>query len=174
MPLYEYDGEKPRIAPTTFVHPQAVLIGNISIGERCFIAPGVVIRADVGPVVIHNDTSIQDNTVIHVNPGAQVVIEEEVIVGHSVVLHDVHIMPRCVIGMNSVLLFGVICEEGAFVGAGTVVPNGMRIPAGKIAAGNPAKIIKNVTQEQKDYARFGVEDYLRLTERYSKTMKLLS
>jgi len=174
MPIYEFDGKKPGISPKSFVHPEAVLIGDVTIGSRCFIAPGVVIRADCGPVIIQDNSSIQDNTVIHVNPGAKVIIEREVLVGHSVVLHDVHIKSRCVIGMGAVLLFGVVCEEGVFIGAGSVVPNGMHIPAGKLATGIPAKIIKDVTPEQKSYAKFGVEDYLRLTEEYLKGMKLVS
>jgi len=174
MPIYEFDGKKPTISPKSFVHPEAVLIGDVTIGSRCFIAPGVVIRADCGPVIIQDDTSIQDNTVIHVNPGAEVIIEKEVLVGHSVVLHDVHIKPRCLIGIGAILLFGAVCEEGVFVGAGSVVPSGMHIPAGKLAVGSPAKIIKDVTPEQKTYAKLGVEDYLRLTEEYLRGMKLIS
>jgi len=174
VPVYEYNGKRPSISPTSFVHPDAVLIGDVSIGDRCFIAPGVVIRADEGPVVIDCDTSIQDNTVIHVNPGARVVIEREVLVGHSVVLHDVHVMPHCVIGMGAVLLFDVVCEEGVFIGAGTVVPNRMRIPAGKLAAGNPARIIKDVSSAQREYARFGIGDYRKLVEKYSCSLKRIS
>ena len=174
MPIYEFDGKKPTISPTSFVHPEAVLIGDVTIGSRCFMAPGVVIRADCGPVIIQDDTSIQDNTVIHVNPGTEVIVEKEVLVGHSAVLHDVHIKPRCLIGIGAILLFGVVCEEGAFIGAGSVVQSGMHIPAGKLAVGSPAKIIKNVTPEQKAFAEIGIRDYLQLTEKYLKGMKLIS
>jgi phenylacetic acid degradation protein len=174
MPIYEFEGKKPAISPKSFVHPDAVIIGDVTVGDRCFIAPGVVIRADNGPVTIHEDTSIQDNTVIHVDPGATVVIEKEVLVGHTVVIHDSHIKDRCVIGMGAILLFGVVCEEGAFIGAGAVVPSGMRIPRNKLATGNPAKVIKDVTSSQREYADAGVKDYLKLTEQYKKSLKLIS
>jgi len=157
----------------SFIHPQAVIIGDVTIGDRCFIAPGVVIRADNGPIIIDEDTSIQDNTVIHVDRGATVVIESEVLVGHNVVIHDSHIKRRCVIGMGAIVLFGVICEEGAFVGAGSIVPSGMRIPTNTLVAGNPARIIKDVSSEQRSYAAAGVQDYLGLTKTYKNTMKLI-
>ncbi len=171
MPLYEVDGKRPVISPESFVHPDAVLIGDVTVGRGCFIAPGVVIRADEGPVFIGNGTSIQDNTVIHINPGASVFIGDEVLVGHSTVLHDTRIHEHCVIGMGAILLFGSVCEEGAFIAAGAVVPNGMTIPAGKLAAGNPARIVKDVTEVQKQYARFGIEAYIQLVRRYKETFR---
>ncbi|MBN2254097.1 MAG: gamma carbonic anhydrase family protein [Deltaproteobacteria bacterium] len=174
MPIYEYEVKQPSVSPSSFIHPDAVVIGDVTIGQRCFIAPGVVIRADNGPIVIGDDTSIQDNTVIHVDKGATVVIERDVLVGHSVVIHDAHIKQRCVIGMGAILLFGVVCEEGVFVGAGAVVPSGMIIPANKLVAGNPARIIKDVTPQQQSYAEYGVRDYIGFTETYRKTMKRIS
>jgi carbonic anhydrase/acetyltransferase-like protein (isoleucine patch superfamily) len=102
-----------------------------------------------------------------------VVIESEVLVGHNVVIHDSHIKRRCVIGMGAIVLFGVICEEGAFVGAGSIVPSGMRIPTNTLVAGNPARIIKDVSSEQRSYAAAGVQDYLGLTKTYKNTMKLI-
>ena len=174
MPVYEYDGKQPVISPTSFIHPQAVIIGDVTIGDRCFIAPGVVIRADNAPIIINDNTSIQDNTVIHVDFGATVIIENDVLVGHSVVIHDSHIKKGCVIGMGSILLFGVVCEEGAFVGAGSVVPNGMHVPANTIVAGNPATAIKEVSPELRSYATAGVQAYVDLAERYKRTMKVIS
>lgn len=174
MSVYEYEGKKPSISPTSFIHPDAIIIGDVTIGNRCYIAPGVVIRGDNGPIVIGDDTSIQDNTVIHVDKGATVVIEREVLVGHTVVIHDSHIKERSVIGMGAVILFGVVCEEGSFVGAGAVVPGGMRVPAHKLVVGNPAKIIKDVTPDQRAYAEYGVKDYIGLAETYKKSMKRIS
>lgn len=174
MPIYEFDGKQPIISPTSFIHPQAVVIGNVTIGDRCFIAPGVVLRGDYAPIIIHENTSIQDNTVIHVDPSASVVIENDVIVGHGVIIHDSHIKQRCVIGMGAILLFGVVCEEGAFVGAGAVVPNGMCVPANTIVAGNPATAIKEVSPELRSYATAGVQAYVDLAGRYKRTMKVIS
>jgi len=174
MPIYEFDGKQPDISPGAFVHPEAVIIGDVRIGSECFIAPGVVIRADFGPAIIKDGTSIQDNAVIHVDPGARVIVEEDVIVGHSAVLHDVHIKSRCVIGIGAILLYEVVCEEDAFIGAGSVVLNNMHIPAGKLAAGIPAKIIRDVTPDQKSYAEKGVELDKKLSKQYQKSMKLIA
>lgn len=171
MALYEFDGKKPRVPADSFVHPQAVLIGDIEIGHECLIAPGVSIRADFGPVAIGNGSNIQDNSVIHVYPGSRVIIEEDVTVAHGTVLHDVHIKSRCVIGMSAILLFNVVCEVDVFVSAGSVVPRGMHIPAGKIVAGHPAKMTRDVTDDQKILAAEGIRYYRELCRKYITTMK---
>lgn len=172
MAIYEFDGRKPRLSPETFVHPEAVVIGDVTIGNQCFIGPGAVIRADFGSVVIKDGTSIQDNVVIHVNGNTQgVLIEEDVVVGHGAILHDVHIAPRCVIGMGAILLYEVVCGEGAIVAAGSVVRQGTQIPARKLVAGSPAKVIKDVPSELEQYIREGVALYRDLSLRYGKTLK---
>jgi carbonic anhydrase/acetyltransferase-like protein (isoleucine patch superfamily) len=171
MALYKFDGKNPQVPSDSFVHPNAVLIGDIRIGHECLIAPGVSIRADFGPVIIGNRSSVQDNAVIHVYPGSQAVIEDDVIVAHGVILHDVHIHARCLIGVGAIVLFGVICEEDVFVAAGSLVPKGMRIPAGKLAAGNPAKVTRDVTDRDKAAAKDGVESYRYLCRQYLATMK---
>jgi carbonic anhydrase/acetyltransferase-like protein (isoleucine patch superfamily) len=171
MALYEFDGKRPRVPADSFVHPQAALIGDIEIGHECMIAPGVSIRADFGPVVIGDRSSIQDNAVIHVYPGSKVVIENDVIVAHGVILHDVHIKSRCVIGIGAILLFGVVCGDDVFVNAASVVSKAMLIPAGKVVAGNPAKITHDVTDEQKKMAKDGVDEYRELTRKYLSSFK---
>ena len=171
MALYEFDGKRPRVPDDSFVHPQASLIGDVEIGHECMIAPGVSIRADFGPVIIGDRSSIQDNAVIHVYPGSRVVIENDVIVAHGVILHDVHIKSRCVIGIGAILLFGVVCEEDVLVNAASVVSKGMLIPAGKAVAGNPAKITHDVTDEQKKMAKSGIDEYRDLTRKYLSTMR---
>jgi carbonic anhydrase/acetyltransferase-like protein (isoleucine patch superfamily) len=121
MALYEFDGKRPRVPDDSFVHPHAALTGDIEVGHECLIAPGVSIRADFGPVVIGNRSNVQDNAVIHVYPGSKVIIEEEVTIAHGVILHDVHIKSRCVIGIGAIVLFNVVCEEDVFVSIGSVV-----------------------------------------------------
>lgn len=171
MALYEFDGKKPQIPADSFVHPNAVLIGDVRIGHECLIAPGVSIRADFGPIIIGDRSSIQDNAVIHVYPGSQSVIGDDVTVAHGVILHDVHIHSRCMIGIGSIVLFNVICEEDVFVSVGSLVPKGMHIPAGKIVAGNPAKITRDLTDKDKASARDGIEAYRYLCRKYIETMK---
>ena len=111
MSLYEFDGKRPQVPVDSFVHPDAVLTGDVKIGHECLIAPGVSIRADFGPVVIGNRSNVQDNSVIHVYPDSRVIIEEDVTVAHGVILHDAHIKSRCVIGIGAIVLFNVVCEE---------------------------------------------------------------
>lgn len=171
MALYEFDGKRPRVPDDSFVHPQAALIGDVEIGHECLIAPGVSIRADFGPVIIGNRSNVQDNSVIHVYPVSRVIIEEDVIIAHGVILHDVHIKSRCVIGMGAILLFGAVCEEDVFVNAASVVPKGMQIPAGKIVSGNPATITHDVTDAQRRMAKEGIEHYRNLCRKYITTMK---
>jgi len=174
MALYEYDGKKPQIPSDSFVHPQAVLIGDVRIGHECLIAPGVSIRADFGPVIIGDRSSVQDNAVIHVYPGSQSVIENDVTIAHGVILHDVHIKSRCMIGIGAIVLFNVICEEDVFVSVGSLVPRGMHIPAGKIVAGNPAAVTRDVTEKDKAAARDGIEAYRYLCRTYLATMKVIN
>ncbi len=174
MPVYELNGKAPRIAASAFIHPEAVIIGDVEIGDKCFIAPGAVIRGDLGPVTLGEGVSFQDNAVIHVDLGGEVVIEKDVIVGHGALLHDVHIFPRAIIGMGSVLMFKVICEEDSFVAAGSVVMQGMRVPAGTIVGGNPAKIIKKASEKNIRETAEGANLYKDLVVRYHATMKRIS
>lgn len=171
MALYEFDGKRPKVAEDSFVHPAAVLIGDVEIGHECFIAPGASIRADFGPVIIGNRSNVQDNAVIHVYPDSKVVIEDDVTIAHGVILHDVTIRSRCVIGMGAILFFGVVCEEDVFVSAGSVVSKGMRIPAGKVVAGSPAQITHDVSDDFKAMAKAGIDTYRELCRKYIATMK---
>ncbi|MCX7816759.1 MAG: gamma carbonic anhydrase family protein [Syntrophales bacterium] len=168
MPVYELEGKRPVIASDAYVHPAAILIGDVKIGSGCFIAPGAVLRADFGPIIVGEGTSVQDNATLHVNPNERLIIGMNCIVGHNAVLHDVFVEDGCVIGMGAVLMAHVKCERGAFVAAGAVVPQNMVVPAGKLAAGNPAKVIKDVTEEMVAYATLGVLEYRKLCSRYIK------
>ena len=173
MALYEFDGKRPQVPSDSFVHPNAVLIGDVTIGHECLIAPGVSIRADFGPVVIGDRTSIQDNAVIHVYPDAKVIIGDDVTIAHGAILHDAHIKSRCMIGIGAILLFNTVLEEDVFVSVGSVVPKDMHIPAGKVIAGNPAKISHDVTDNHKMLAKAGVDFYRDLCRKYIATMRVV-
>jgi carbonic anhydrase/acetyltransferase-like protein (isoleucine patch superfamily) len=141
------------------------------IGRECHIAPSAVIRADFGPITIGDGSCIQDNATIHVTPGDQVTIGRNVIVGHNAVLHDTMLHDQCVVGMGAVLLPYVVCDKGVVIAAGSIVPQGMHIPAGKLVMGNPAKIIKDVSGDLEAYVTLGIEQYKELTRLYLQTMK---
>jgi len=171
MPIYEFDGKKPQIPTDSFVHPDAVLIGDVQLGHECLIAPGVCIRAEFGLVKIGDCSNVQDNSVIHVNPDKTVIIEENVSIAHGVILHDVHIKSRCLVGMGATVMDDVVCGEDAIVASGSLVLQGMQIPAGKIAMGNPAKIVGDVGDRHKKAAIYGITVYCGLCRKYLTTMK---
>jgi len=171
MALYEFDGKRPQVPADSFVHPHAVLIGDVRLGHECLIAPGVSIRVEFGYVEIGNGSNVQDNSTIHVSPRKRVIIGEDIIIAHGVILHDVHIKARCVIGMGAILMSSVVCEEDVFVAAGSLVPKGRQIPAGKIVSGNPAEIICDLSDKQKLQVRDGVIIYRELCKKYIATMK---
>jgi phenylacetic acid degradation protein len=171
MALYEFDGKRPQVPADSFVHPHAVLIGDVRLGHECLICPGVTIRVEFGHVEIGNGSNIQDNSTIHVSPHKRVIIEENVMVAHGVILHDVHIKSRCVIGMGAIVMFNVVCAEDVIVEAGSLVPKGMQIPAGKLVSGNPAEIICNLSDKQKLAAHDGAGIYRELCKKYIATMK---
>ncbi len=126
------------------------------------------------PVIIGDRSSVQDNAVIHVYPGSETVIGDDVTVAHSVILHDVHIHSRCMIGIGAIVLFNVVCEEDVFVSVGSLVPKGMHVPAGKVIAGNPAKITRDLTDKDKAAAKDGIEAYRYLCRTYLATMKTIA
>lgn len=171
MPIYAFEESCPEVSPGAFVHPEAVLIGSVTVGDRCFIGAGAVIRADFASIRVGAGSCVQENCVIHVTPGMGAVIEEDVIVGHGAVLHDVRIQPGAVVGMAAVLLQGVIVERDSMVAAGAVVATGFVVPAGKIVAGNPAKVLKDLPEAYRQVFREGLSLYQQLPERYRKGLR---
>ena len=172
MPVYEFQGKQPDLSDEAFIHPEAVIIGDVAVGAGSFIGPGAVIRGDFGPVILGENVSLQDNAVVHVSPGSQVTIEDNCIVGHGALLHDVRLETGSVVGMGAILLFNVCCEAGSFVAAGSLVARGMTIPAGAVAAGSPAKVIRSsASSKQIRQAREGALLYRELAFRYRATMK---
>jgi carbonic anhydrase/acetyltransferase-like protein (isoleucine patch superfamily) len=153
----------PRIAGDAFVAENAQVIGDVVIGARSSIWYGAVLRADVESIRIGSETSIQDNTVIHVDSsGFSTLVGDRVTVGHSVVLHGCRIGNDALIGIGSIVLNGVDVGDGAMIGAGSVVTPGTKIPAGMLALGSPARVKRAVTDEEKRNVRLGVENYVQL------------
>jgi phenylacetic acid degradation protein len=173
MALYGLDDAAPVVHREAFVHPQAVLIGDVKIGKKCFIGACAVLRADFAGIVIGDGSNVQENCALHVTPGLGITIEEDVVIAHGAMLHDVTVKRQGVVGMNSVLLHGVVVEEGAMVAAGTVVPNGFVVPSKQIVAGNPAKIKGDVPEMYEELRQAGLTLYQGLPERYRKGLRLI-
>jgi carbonic anhydrase/acetyltransferase-like protein (isoleucine patch superfamily) len=142
MAIYELDGATPRVDPDAFVHPDAVVIGDITIGPGSSIWPGAVLRGDYGTITIGARSSIQDGTVIHAGPGFPTVVGDGCVVGHLTHLEGCTLEDDSLAGSGSVVLHWAVIGSGATVGANAVVPNHMVVPPGALALGIPAKILE--------------------------------
>ena len=149
MSLYEFNSIRPSIDKKSYICASADIIGNVTIGEGCFIGPGARIRGDYGKIIIGKKTSIEDNCVIHARPNEECVIGCNVTVGHGSVIHNAKINDWAIIGMNAVVSDYAKIGEWAVVAEGCVVKNNQEIPPGKIAVGIPAKILADVTEDYK-------------------------
>jgi len=148
MTLYALGDERPRIHPDAYIHPEAVLIGEVRLGPGSSVWPGVVIRADNGPIVIGARTSVQDGAVIHTQLERQTRIGDDCVIGHLAHLEGCLLEDLVLIGSGAVVLEGVVCRSGSLVGAGAVVPPGTEVPAGAMALGVPARIREGVVSAE--------------------------
>lgn len=173
MASYEFEGQCPQVHPQAFVHPQAVLIGQVEIAAGCYVGAGAVLRGDFGRVALAEGSNLQENAVAHTHPGGEVRLEAGVIVGHGAILHDALLGDKAFVGMGAVLLPGVVLEELAMVAAGAVVPAGMRVPAGMIAAGHPARVQKAVGPTLRQQLEEGLALYQALPRRCLEGLRRL-
>jgi carbonic anhydrase/acetyltransferase-like protein (isoleucine patch superfamily) len=140
MTLLALGDDRPRIHPDAYIHPLAVLIGEVRVGPGSSVWPGAIVRADNGPIVIGARTSIQDGAVIHTQAEKRTRIGDDCVIGHLVHLEGCVLEDLVLIGSGAVVLEGVVCRSGSLVGAGAVVPPGMEVPSGAMALGVPARI----------------------------------
>jgi carbonic anhydrase/acetyltransferase-like protein (isoleucine patch superfamily) len=166
--IIPYGGNTPRIHPSAFIAPNAVLIGNVEVGEESSIWFGAVLRGDHPDygIRVGARTSIQDNCVLHVSARGATIVGDEVTVGHGAVFESCEIKRGALIGMNAVLLHGCTIGEEALVAALSVVPTGMDVPARTLVAGAPAKVRKELTGESADWVRGSSEHYVELSRNY--------
>ena len=169
MPIYKFENKIPKIAKTSYVHPQAAIIGDVEIAGGCFIGAGAVLRGDFGKIKIGRGTSIQENCVIHVGVEKTVSIGSNVIIAHGAILHDVTIKSYVLVGMGSILMAGAFCEDYIMIAAGSIVKENFHIPSNVVVAGNPARIIKPLSDDQRKQNSQGVKTYQDLVKRYKKT-----
>ena len=164
-----YQGVTPKIAESAYVDASSQVIGDVVIGERSSVWPLVTIRGDVNHIRIGDETSIQDNTVLHVDRlRYPCIVGNRVTVGHSVVLHGCVVEDDALIGIGAIVLNGAIIRSGAIVAAGSVVPEGMDVPAFTLVMGTPAKIKRAVTPEEQERFEANCQNYVKLTAVYKK------
>ena len=172
MPLYEFEGRKPKVSPGAYIFPNATVIGEVEIGDKSWIGPGAVLRGDYGTIKVGDFTAIEDNCVLHARPGENTDIGNHVTVGHSSVIHTGTIHDWAVIGMKSVVSDFANIGVWAAVGEGAVVKSKSEIPDGAIAVGVPAKIIGSVDEKYKKLWEDYKLNYNTFAERYRKLTKL--
>ncbi|HEX6560238.1 MAG TPA: gamma carbonic anhydrase family protein [Longimicrobiales bacterium] len=171
MPIIlPFNGKTPRIHPTAFIAPSAVLIGSVEIGAESSVWFGAVLRGDDpdNAIVVGARTSIQDNCVLHVSARAPTIVGDDVTVGHGAVFESCRIENGALIGMNAVLLHGCTIGEEALVAALSVVPAGMQVPARTLVAGAPATIRKQLKGESADWIKSSAQHYVELSREYLK------
>lgn len=171
MPAYEIDGLKPIVHPSAYVHPTAVLIGDVEVGPRCYVGPGASLRGDFGRLVLEEGANLQDNCTMHGYPNTDTVVEVDGHIGHGAVLHCCTIKRNALVGMNAVVNDGVVVGEAAIVAAMSFVKAGFQVPPRTLVAGIPAKVLRELTQQEMDWKRYGTAQYHRLSERCLATLK---
>ncbi len=145
--IHHYQDKQPVIHQTAFIAKDATIIGDVEIDQSSSVWFKTVIRGDVAPTRIGERVNIQDLSMLHQSPGMPLVIEDDVTVGHQVTLHSAIIREKALIGMGSIILDGAEIGPGAFIGAGSLVPPGKKIPPNTLALGRPAKVVRNLTEE---------------------------
>lgn len=171
MAIYEYNGFKPVIHPSAFVHPQAAVTGNVIIGKDVYIGPGAAIRGDWGKIIIEDGCNVQENCTIHMFPGTTTLLKKGAHIGHGAIVHGAVIGENCLVGMNSVVMDDVVMEEECIVGALCLVPSKMEVPRRSLLVGNPAQIIKQVSDEMISWKTKGTLLYQTLPKACFETLK---
>ena len=160
--IYEFNGYKPVIHPSSFVHPQACVTGNVIIGKDVYIGPGAAIRGDWGEIIIEDGCNVQENCTIHMFPGTTVILKESAHIGHGAVIHGATVGKNVLVGMNSVEMDDVIIGDNCIIGALTFVPANTIIPERKIVVGNPAKVVKDISDDMIAWKTKGTGLYQQL------------
>ena len=176
--IREFETYSPQIAQTAFIDPTALVIGQVTLGEHSSVWPMTVVRGDINQITIGNYTNIQDGSVIHVThqgrfneTGFATIVGDQVTVGHRVVLHGCHIGNLCLIGMNTCIMDGAVLEDQVILGAGSLVTPGKVLTAGYLWVGSPARKVRPLTQQERDFLRYSAEYYAKLKNRHLPNMQ---
>lgn len=171
MPIYEFESVRPVVDPTAFVHPTAVLIGDVIIGPGCLVGPCASLRGDIGRIILNKGSNVQDNCTLHCFPGKDVIVEEDGHIGHGAVLHSCTIKRNAMVGMNAIVMDDAVIGEESFVAAMAFVKAETIVPPRTLVAGIPAKVIRELTQDEINWKSQGTAIYQRLAQRYKASMR---
>lgn len=173
MGFYEFEGKRPAVAEGAFVHPEATLIGGVTVGEGCYVGAGAVLRGDWGDIEVGPGSNIQENCVLHVRPDEVTVLGPDCHIGHGAIIHGASLGRHVMVGMHAVIHDGVVIGDDALIGTGCVVLSDLMIPAGKMVLGVPGKIMGDVSAEQKAAWDWGLKLYQALPARCREGLRAL-
>lgn len=174
MTVHALGDLSPQLAAGSWAAPSADLIGDVRLGERASIWFGAVVRADNTPIIIGDESNVQDGSVCHSDAGFPLTIGARVTVGHQAILHGCTVRDDCLIGMGARILNGAVIEPGCIVGAAALVTEGKTFPAGSLIVGSPARAVRQVTDEERQLLRASAEHYAEKAERYAAQLKPLA
>jgi phenylacetic acid degradation protein len=171
MPCYSFSGLVPIVASSAFVHPSACLIGDVWVGEDCYIGPFASLRGDFGRIVVQAGSNIQDSCTLHSFPGADCLVAENGHVGHGAVLHGCSIGAAALIGIKAVVMDRAVIGADAIIGAMSFIKSNLEIPPRVLAFGNPARVIRELTQQELEWKKRGTAEYQELARLSHETLK---
>src|SRR6187401_222165 len=169
--FYSFNGFRPVVHPSSYVHPQAVVTGNVIIGKHVYIGPGAALRGDWGLITIEDGCNVQENCTIHMFPGLSVLLKEGAHIGHGAIIHGATIGRNCLVGMNAVIMDNVELGDECIVGALSFIKQDEKIPSRSLVAGNPGKIIKQVSDEMIAWKTEGTKLYQTLPKEMFESWK---
>lgn len=169
--IYSFKGFIPVVHESSFVHPLAAVTGNVIIGKNCYIAPGAAIRGDWGQIILEDGVNVQENCTVHMFPGKSITLKESAHIGHGAIIHGANLGRNCLIGMNSVIMDDAEIGDECIVGAMAFVKAETKIPNRSLVVGNPAKVVKQVTDEMIDWKTKGTKLYQQLPKECQKSLK---
>lgn len=168
--IYAFNGYTPVVHESSFVHPLAAVTGNVIIGKNCYIGPGAAIRGDWGQIILEDGVNVQENCTVHMFPGKSIVLKESAHVGHGAIIHGANLGRNCLIGMNSVIMDDAEVGDESIIGAMCFVPSEMQIPPRSLVVGNPAKIVKQVSDDMITWKTKGTQLYQQLPKECHDTL----
>jgi carbonic anhydrase/acetyltransferase-like protein (isoleucine patch superfamily) len=169
--VYEFNGFTPVVHESSFIHPQAAVTGNVIIGKDVYVGPGAAIRGDWGEIIIEDGCNVQENCTIHMFPGKSMVLKAGAHIGHGAIIHGANIGANCLVGMNAVIMDDVTIGDECIIGALSFVKAGTQIPNRKMVVGNPAEVIKSMTDEMIAWKTAGTALYQQLPQQCFDTLK---
>ena len=169
--IYEFQGYIPVVHESSFVHPLAAVTGNVIIGKNCYIGPGAAIRGDWGQIILEDGVNVQENCTVHMFPGKFIVLKESAHVGHGAIIHGANLGRNCLIGMNSVIMDDAEIGDESIIGAMAFIKAETKIPKRSLVIGNPAKIIKEVTDDMIAWKTKGTQLYQKLPKDCHESLK---